>query len=39
MRKFELRPEAFANFASLFFVSGFNRMLRVELRVFAMNTF
>jgi hypothetical protein len=36
---YELRPEAFANFASRFLVSGFRRTLRVALRVFVMNTF
>src|SRR5580700_3540095 len=38
MRKFELRPETLASLASRFLTSGFSRMLRVALRVFAMNT-
>ena len=36
--KFELRPETFASLASRFLTSGFSRMLRVALLVFAMNT-
>jgi hypothetical protein len=39
MRKFELLPEVFASFANRRLISGFSRMLRVVLRVFAMNTF
>jgi hypothetical protein len=39
MRKLELLPEAFANFARRRFVSGLSRTLSATLRVFAMNTF
>src|SRR5258708_471131 len=39
MMKLELRPEASASFARRRLVSGFNRMLRDALRVFAINTF
>jgi hypothetical protein len=38
MRKFELRLESFASLASRVLVSGFSRMLKVAVRVFAMNT-
>jgi hypothetical protein len=37
MRKFELRPEAFAGFASRFLVSGLRRTPRAALRVFSMD--
>jgi hypothetical protein len=39
MRKLELLPEAFANFARRRLVSGLSRTLSATLRVFAMNTF